>query len=250
MYTNPSFPTIPKHTVPRLSTAQMIEVDRRMVETYGIELKQMMENAGRNLARLSASFLPVSQNKAPKVVVLCGTGGNGGGGMVCARHLSNWGAAISIVLTKAEKAYAGVPAHQLAILKKTGIPFFQAADLKRLPECDLIIDAIIGYSLNGRPHGNAAKIIRWANEQAAAVLSLDIPSGMEGGSGAVKEPAVRARATMTLALPKQGLLAETARRYTGRLFLADISVPPSLYKQAFGFRVAPLFSESEIIELI
>ena len=83
--------------VPSITTDQMREVDRLMIEEFGIVLLQMMENAGRNLARLAAMQMegPSSRN----VLVLAGRGNNGGGGMVAARHLTNMGYRVSVILT-------------------------------------------------------------------------------------------------------------------------------------------------------
>ncbi len=86
--------------VPFITTEQMIEVDRVMIEDYHIDLVQMMENAGRNLAHLARQqFLDgYPQNKT--IVVLAGRGGNGGGALVCARRLHNWGATVYVHLAK------------------------------------------------------------------------------------------------------------------------------------------------------
>lgn len=101
--------------VPAVTAAQMREVDRAMTEDFGIELVQMMENAGRNLADLAWT-----RYRPGTVVVLAGPGGNGGGGLAAARHLLNRGADVTVVLSKGE--LAPVPAHQLAIARRMGIP--------------------------------------------------------------------------------------------------------------------------------
>ncbi len=232
--------------IPALTTAQMIEVDRAMLEDYHIELLQMMENAGRALAELSRRWLGGAV-QGHSVVVLCGSGNNGGGGMTAARRLHNWGAEVIVALTKSADDLRGVPAHQADILQRMGIPLLASASL--LPStCDLILDAIIGYSLSGPPRGAAANLIHWANKQPAPILSLDTPSGLDLTSGIAYDPTIRAAATLTLALPKQGLLAPEAKQYVGELYLADISVPPELYAK-MGIAVPPLFAESDIIRV-
>ena len=97
------------------------------------------------------------------------------------------------------------------------------------------------------PRGTAAEMIRWANKRSAPTLSLDIPSGLDTATGKVFDPAITATATLTLALPKQGL--RTQHKQVGELYLADISVPPALYERALGLEVGPLFAESDIIRL-
>jgi NAD(P)H-hydrate epimerase len=107
--------------VPDLTTRQMIEVDRLMVEEYGIQLIQMMENAGRNLAVLARQMVG-GDVRTKRIAVLCGAGNNGGGGLVAARHLHNWDAEVMVSLVAPQDQFKGVPAHQLTILKKMGIP--------------------------------------------------------------------------------------------------------------------------------
>jgi NAD(P)H-hydrate epimerase len=164
--------------------------------------------------------------------------------MTAARHLHNWGANVIVALTKPADEFRGVPAHQLDILKRMNIPIVDSASLPATVE--LILDAIIGYSLSGSPRGAAAELINWANEQLAPIISLDTPSGLDTTSGLAYEPTIRATATMTLALPKQGLLNPQAKPYVGELYLADISIPPELYAK-MGIAVPSLFAESNII---
>ena len=240
--------TIYSGKIPYLTTGQMIEVDRAMMEDYRIDLIQMMENAGRNLAHLARNRFFDRDPRDKIVVVLAGAGGNGGGALVCARRLSNFGAAVLVYTTKPIENIKSVPAHQLDILRRMGMPIGTASKLKQSAQPDLIIDGIIGYSLKGTPRGTAADMIRWANSQAAPVLALDAPSGIDTTTGTVFEPAIRATATMTLALSKEGLRAAGVLDYVGELYLADISVPPQLYK-SLGLDVAPIFAEGEIIRL-
>lgn len=232
-------------SIPTLTTAQMIEVDRAMIEAYHIELIQMMENAGRAFAKLARRQLGGTV-QGHSVVVLCGSGNNGGGGMTAARHLHNWGANVFVMLTKPADEYRGIPAHQLDILRRMNIPVVETASLPGT--VDLILDAIIGYSLSGSPHGTAAELIRWANKQTSPILALDTPSGLDTTNGMAYEPTIRAAATMTLALPKQGLLMPAVKPYVGKLYLADISVPPELYL-AMGIKVSGLFAQEDIIHM-
>ena len=75
----------------KIDTPQMIEVDRLMIEEYHIELIQMMENAGRCLAIVARDVFLDNDPENKSICILAGTGGNGGGALVCARRLSNWG---------------------------------------------------------------------------------------------------------------------------------------------------------------
>ena len=122
-------------------------------------------------------------------------------------------------------------------------------DLLRLAS-ELVIDGIVGNSLRGAPRGRAAELIQWANDGNAPVLSLDAPSGLDTSTGIVFEPAIRAAATMTLALPKEGLRSAEAERIVGELYLADISVPPELYgREPLDLDVGAIFALGDIVRL-
>jgi len=238
--------------VPWITTTQMVEIDRVMIEDYGIGLIQMMENAGRSLAHLARERFLGGDPQGKRVVVMAGTGGNGGGALVCARRLAGWGASVDVVVSRPDEAFTQVPGHQLAILRRMGVPIAVAgnADPPLFAEPPLIIDGLIGYSLRGAPRGTVADLIRIANAQPAPVLSLDVPSGVDADSGKVFDPAVRATATLTLALPKVGLRAPGAEGYVGELYLADIGVPPSLYAApSIGLTVGPLFATADLVRL-
>lgn len=247
--------------VPYLTTAQMREVDRAMIEDYGIQLIQMMENAGRALAALARARFLGGDPRQKRVVVLAGTGGNGGGALVCARHLHNYGAVVQVIVTKEDDAFSPVPRLQLDILRHMYVPVMRAETLVQArlrngtghdpgEPVALIIDGIIGYSLQGAPRGAAADLIRWANDQRTPTLALDAPSGVDTTRGAVFDPAIRAAATMTLALPKTGLRSAGVSELVGELYLADISVPPALYAgPGLGLTVSSIFAESGIVRV-
>jgi NAD(P)H-hydrate epimerase len=229
--------------IPTVTRIQMAEVDRLMVDVYGIALEQMMELAGARLAELAHRLLGDLRGK--RTTVLAGRGNNGGGALVAARHASNRGADVSAVLSRDATEYGGVPGARLRTLQAMGIDVRTGGDL---PAADVIFDGIIGYSLAGAPRGRELELIERANASDAPTLSLDVPSGLDPDTGAAPGAAVRAAWTMTLALPKPGLLAEHARDHVGRLFLADIGVPPGLLEQ-MGIRAERIFAESVIVAL-
>ncbi len=242
--TTPTFPSIAASALPVLSTEQMRAVDRLMIEDYHIQLLQMMENAGLHLAELTQALLG-GQVEERSLVVLAGRGNNGGGGLVAARHLHNRGALVQVITAYNLDDYSGVPAHQLQILLAMGVSVSPAEPGWALPAADFLLDALIGYGLQGPPRGMAADLIRWANAHPAPVLALDAPSGLDTSTGDVYEPCIQASATMTLALPKAGLLRAPATT-VGALYLADISVPPELYEE-LGIELAPLFGAGSIL---
>ena len=225
----------------------MREVDRLMMEEAGISLLQMMENAGRCLATLARDILG-GELHGQRITVLAGRGGNGGGGLAAARRLSAWGATVTVVLAHAGEEMRGVPRLQLTTLEWMGIPIrlHGAGTSELVAESELIIDALIGYSLRGAPAEPAASLIRLANASERPILALDLPSGLDGDSGESSDPTIRAAVTLTLALPKRGLLTSAARPSVGSLYLADISVPEAVYRR-IGLNVGPIFARSDII---
>lgn len=211
----------------------MRELDRVAMEETGPNLFQMMENAGRNLAQLAIELLGQNWNKA-KFVVLAGSGGNGGGGICAARHLANRCADVTLILADRSRLQA-IPAWQYKL--------YQATSGKELnpdappSEVDIIVDALIGYGLHSAPAGTVADLIGWANAAMKPILALDVPSGIDATTGDAPGEFIRPTWTMTLALPKTGLLPET----TGELYLADIGIPEdvcrrlrSSYRVLFG----------------
>ena len=131
----------------KIDTPQMIEVDRLMMEDYHIDLIQMMENAGRCLAIVAREVFLSGDPQRKKIAVFAGTGGNGGGAMVCARRLHGWGAEVEVFTTDVMEKMTPIPKHQLQILKRMGIPVNYGIKLLDGSEnkYDLLVDGVIGY---------------------------------------------------------------------------------------------------------
>lgn len=231
-----TYPSVDASSLGWLTTEQMIEVDRVMIEDLHIELIQMMENAGRNLARASIDLF------GPQRATVCvGPGGNGGGGLVAARHLHNAGVAVTVVLGAERDRFTPIPAHQLDIVERMGLRFAEDA----AEPTDLVVDAVIGYSLRGAPRGRAASVIDSMIGNAAPTISLDAPSGLDTTTGTTPGAAITADATLTLALPKAGLRDQPR---VGMLLVADISVPPSVTDD-MGAGPGPDFASSPIVAI-
>ncbi len=249
-----TIPEVSADTLELLNTQEMVEVDRLMTDVLKIELIQMMENAGRNLARLCVHRF-LHAHKSKRVLVMAGTGGNGGGALVAARRLRQWGAKVSVLTTKPDEAYSGVPAHQLGILRRLGIeitsselPKSETTQNDSTP--DVILDGLIGYSLKGNPRGRAAELMAWANAADAPILALDTPSGLDSTTGMTHESTIVADATMTLALPKAGLLAAEAKSFVGELYVSDIGVPDWVYRKiGREAELGRVFIHSDIVKI-
>ena len=244
-----------KSKIPSITTEQMRKVDDLMISKYGIELIQMMENAGRNLAELAINLIDKNfENRNSKnIVIACGLGNNGGGGMVAARHLSNHGFNVTLVLTGTEAKLKLIPLKQWNILKNLPVRMIIANSTDTLGvfnQADLVIDAIIGYGMYGELKGIPAHVIHEIlNSQNQNVLSLDTPSGLNATTGEFSEKlCIRAYATMTLALPKTGLVQDDAKECVGKLYVADISVPPKLYNE-IGINAEEIFTGKPIIRI-
>jgi len=227
-------PSVAVDSVAWISETEMVEVDRIMIDDLGITLLQMMENAGRNLARL------VLDRFGPTAVwIATGSGGNGGGGLVAARHLINAGVDVAVTTARPVGDLSGAAAQQLGILQR-----MQARINGEPRDADLAIDAVIGYSLRGAPSGRSADLIDLVNGHKT-VIALDTPSGLDVTTGDTPGSVVSADATLTLALPKSGLRSSG---HVGELYLADISVPRSVTER-FG-SPAPDFRPGPVVRLV
>ncbi len=236
---------------PVVTADEMREIDRIMIEDIGISLEQMMENAGLHLAELVRALW----GSRCRVAIMIGKGNNGGGGLVAARHLANRGHPVCLILATPGHYLRETAIQQLRIINNMQLPYFYAWEeesLSRiqteLSEAAVIIDALIGYSLVGKPQDVYADLIRMANAADSPVLSLDIPSGLHPTSGQNLSPCIRAHATLTLAAPKAGLIKKQAAEFVGDLYVADISVPSVVWKE-LGYDPGPLFLKAPVLKL-
>ncbi len=230
-----SYPTCSPDDVAWLTGAQMIEVDRVMIETMRIGLTEMIENAGRNLAQLV-----IDRFEPSSVTILAGPGGNGGGGLAAARHLKNRGVDVSVTLGSTPEDFATVPGHQYTILRRMGLSMASEPRYS-----DVVIDALVGCGMTGAPHGRVGELISAIGGIGDHVVALDAPSGLDVTTGTVPGAVVHANATLTLALPKAGLRHAPQ---VGELYLADIAVPPSVF-DAMGVGPTPDFYRSVILRI-
>jgi NAD(P)H-hydrate epimerase len=209
--------------VTAVTAEEMAGVDRVAVEDVGLQLLQMMENAGRTLAWHVRDVA----EKAGTVLVVAGNGGNGGGGMACARHLANRGVDVRVLLDRPPEALTGAAAHQHRTLDEMSVPHTTDADgLSRAGESTVVVDALIGYGVSGELRSPAREYVGAMNDISGSVVSLDVPSGVDATTGEVHGRAVLPDRTVTLALPKTGL-----GTVSGTLYLADIGIPKTVYER-------------------
>ncbi|MBW3631637.1 MAG: NAD(P)H-hydrate epimerase [Chloroflexi bacterium] len=246
---------MPESPIPALTPEQMSRVDRIMVDDLGVEVLQLMELAGQAVAAWARERFLGGDAQGKRVLVLAGSGGNGGDGMVAARLLHTWGTQAAVWLSHDPNALPvdGAAAHQLRSLKALALPIHPPLDLDQddtpdLPGADVIIDALLGFGLSGPPSGAAARLIAAANAHHAPVLAVDLPSGLDARTGIPYDPCIHAEATLTLALPKTGLTGPAARSVVGELAVADIGIPPAVYARV-GVSVGTLYSGRSIVRV-
>jgi NAD(P)H-hydrate epimerase len=149
-----------------------------------------------------------------------------------------------VVLDRAPESLGEAAANQLRILRAAGVePLAPDWAEEAVRQAQLVVDALIGYSLRGAPRGRAAELIELCNRHAARVLSLDVPSGLDATTGQVPGVVVHPQRTVTLALPKTGL-----HSLPGDLYLADIGIPPGLYAR-LGLSLASIFGRRYWVRL-
>jgi hydroxyethylthiazole kinase-like uncharacterized protein yjeF len=230
--------------IPFISRKQMAKLDELMIEHFGIQVIQMMEHAGKNIAQYAREILGAERN----VAVVVGKGNNGGDAAVAARFLHTWGAKIRVIV--ADERVKDITRKHLKTLEKMDVALLYPDNFEKikaaLKKADLIIDGLFGYNINRDPEGFFAELITMANNSGSMILAIDVPSGLDPDKGAIYNPCIQATHTLTLSLPKKGFLQ--AREHVGKLALADIGVPPELYT-LMGLTVDNLFKERNIIKV-
>jgi NAD(P)H-hydrate epimerase len=216
-----------------VTSAEMAELDRRADEEFAVPTALLMENAGRRVAEVVPS-LPAGGRRC---VVLAGKGSNGGDGLVAARHLAARGWRVDVLLLAREEEIKGEARRNMLLAREAGVEIMPVNSMalagarERLLSASVIVDAVFGTGFHGSPVGLAAQLIEAANAAAAPVVAVDIPSGVEADSGAVRGAAITAAATVTMGWPKVGLLVYPGAARAGRLYVADIGYPPALLER-------------------
>ena len=252
--TTSGFPVGRASAIPTVTAAQMAEVDGLAVDEFGIDLLQMMEQAGSHLAEVVRCELG-GDLRGRRIIVAVGPGNNGGGGLAAARHLANRGASVRVILARPVNRLSDAGRHQLATLIQMSVDCCVAIydvpddELDReFASADAVIDAILGYRGLGPPHDGVLWLVDRVARATVPVISLDLPSGVDADTGETPGSAVTASATLTLALPKPGLFGAAGRERAGRVYLGDIGLPSALYVR-LGLDVETPFAEGRIVRL-
>ena len=234
--------TLRETTMRVLSAEQMREADRRTIEDIGIPSLVLMENAGRQVVTaMQAAF---EQLGSLRVAVLAGRGNNGGDGFVIARVLSQRGVDVTVFVLGALADVRGDARVNLEILGRLGfavveVPGEEAWELhaSELADCDLVVDAVFGTGLRTPLTGFYETVVADLNSLGAAIVAVDLPSGLSADTNEVIGPAVEADLTVTFAAPKLPLVLPPARALAGELVIVDIGIPPQVIDELEGPRV-------------
>jgi len=213
-----------------ITSDQMYRIEDNSHNLIGMQRVYMMENAGHGIADFIVNKFK-NRLKNEKIVVLCGTGNNGGDGFVASRHLTCYAADITVILIGLPSFIRSEEANiNWKILEKMdSIKIIFGKDLNedikaKITKADIIIDGIFGTGIRGEiryPNNHAIDLI---NSSRAYILSIDVPSGLDPDTGQVHEKCVKADATVTFHRMKMGLLRN--KKFTGIIHIECIGIPP------------------------
>ncbi len=212
-----------------VTTEQIRRLDQRAIAA-GIPGEELMERAGFAVARAAVEFL--KKHDARSVLLFAGKGNNGGDAIVAARHLAGAGCHPALVLLCRSDELQGDALLHLQRLV-SGIPLYELPGAEQLREIvaatgpAVVVDGLLGTGLSGDVREPYAGAIRFINELGLPVVAIDVPSGIDSDTGAVRGVCVRADVTVTMGLPKIGLLQPAATDVVGSIRVADIGFPPS-----------------------
>ena len=225
--------------LPVVSAARMQDIDRLAVERFGIPALTLMENAGRGVAEETARLVAgrglVLGHSL--VTVCCGRGNNGGDGLAAARHLKGMGAEVMVFIAppKRDGRYSSEVQENLRRATEAGVSIHQASEELveldvRLRSSAVLIDALLGTGTTGKPAGPINRMIQCMGKSGKPIVAVDIPSGLHPDTGYHSGVVVSAALTLALGLPKKGLMAAAAQRYTGEIRVLDIGFPKELLR--------------------
>lgn len=235
---------MPKAPIPEVfdgrrvvTAAQMIELDRRATSEFGVPALELMERAGREVAERSLAWTAAKAGKPAgglRFTVCCGRGNNGGDGLVAARHLRKAGAEVSAFLMPPKDG--GYPTEVQENLRRAlegGVNVLQLAEDtaeldKSLGASDAALDALLGTGSSGKPMGLLRLSVQRMMRSGKPLIAIDVPSGLHPDTGHHSGVFIAAALTLTLGLPKRGLLAAHALKNVGELQVLDIGYPPEL----------------------
>ncbi|MDE0681268.1 MAG: NAD(P)H-hydrate dehydratase [Candidatus Poribacteria bacterium] len=218
-----------------VTAAEMRQIDQDTIEGIGIPGIVLMETAGSAIVRAIEQHYPTYQ----RIGIFVGKGNNGGDGLVIARQLVHAGRDVHLFPVSPADSFTGEAEINLQIAKRLGlqIEFYGTGTVPTtLASCELFVDAIFGTGLRGTVREPIATVINAINSLDTPILSVDLPSGLDADTGNPLGICVRADRTVTIGLPKRGLLVHPGAEFAGKLEIVDIGFPEQVI-DAQGIKV-------------
>ncbi len=210
-----------------VSNTEMRELDEYTIKEIKIPGLVLMENAGLKSAIYIMNFIQANKLAGP-IHIFCGKGNNGGDGYVIARHFFNDRFNVQVFSVGDPKKLKGDALTNYIGCKNLGISIEIINSHEQLQNSErpaLVVDAILGTGINGPVKGIYKDVINLINGMGAPIIAIDIPSGLNGDTASLPGLAIKADATVTMALPKRAHLFYPARNFTGDLNIVKIGIP-------------------------
>jgi len=204
-----------------VTAEEMRELDELTVRDFGLDSRILMERAGLSVVLAMEEELGDLSKKS--FLVVCGSGNNGGDGLVVARNLL--GVAKGVLVVSLGKSKTPDCEYNFQLYRKYGGAVTEEFDETLLRDFDVVVDAIFGTGLKGEVKGEHARVIETLNRSGKFIVSVDIPSGVDASTGKILGTAVKASMTVTFGFPKVGHLIFPGRELTGKLKVANIGHP-------------------------
>ena len=208
-----------------VTAAEMRKIDHDTIEGIGIPGIVLMETAGSEIVKK----IEHHYSTAKRIGIFVGKGNNGGDGLVIARQLAHIGHDVSIFLVSPTDSFVGEARTNLDIARNLGMKIQENltddSTLIRSLRCDLLVDAIFGTGLRGNVREPISDIINAINDLPIPILSVDLPSGLDADTGHPLGTCIHADRTVTIGLPKRGLLLHPGAELAGELEIVDIGFP-------------------------
>lgn len=219
--------------VPVLTAAAMRQADETTIESFGIPGFTLMESAGRVAAEVVSEVLEFVDGNA--VLILCGKGNNGGDGLVVARQLGQFGYSVDVVIMGGRDSLSDDAGANFDLVEKlvdhdddvdVQIVEFEEWNREGRPgDWDVVVDALLGTGLTQELRDPIAGLVDWINESDAAVVAIDMPTGLDTDRGVPLGNCVEADVTVTMGALKVGLVVNDGPDFAGRIEVAEIGIP-------------------------
>ena len=232
-------------TMKTVLTSEMRELDRKTIEDFHVPGEVLMDRAGDGVAHIVELLIDRYEGDNLSVLLIAGRGNNGGDAFVAARYLNErgydanvWIAGKASDITGDARIHldkmnaAGISLKELSAIEDWQYLIKQHGGMNSTSAC-IIVDALLGTGIKGAARGAVAEAIRFINMMSREnqVVSIDVPSGLNSDTGQAEGDAVSADVTLTMGLPKRGLVQPCAANFVGRIEVMDIGIPHALVSE-------------------